>query len=56
MSDSVKFCPSCSSILEIITLHVGGVPTEFWECPEGDWLDPVIVPPSAVAPEPEAES
>lgn len=49
---TVKFCPSCSSILEIITLTVDGEELEFWSCPEGDWLDPVHVEKAAT---PESE-
>jgi len=52
----MEFCPICSDVLEIITLNVQGQPVEFWSCPTGDWLDPVIMPENAVEPEPGAES
>lgn len=45
----MEFCPSCSEVLEITTLNIQGQPVEFWSCPTGDWLDPVIVPTSVVS-------
>lgn len=42
-----RFCPSCADVLQIVTYNVSGVPTKFWECPEGDWLEPYIEPSSS---------
>lgn len=41
---NIRFCPGCASVLGQVTLVVAGVPTLFWECPEGDWLEPVAQP------------
>lgn len=48
-----KFCPICGEILVLVDHQMpDGTPYQQWECPEGDWYDPL----SRIAPDATAEA
>lgn len=53
---SVKRCPSCAEAMTQVTYIINGESIMFWECPEGDWEEPVDAGLDSAPGSPEVES
>jgi hypothetical protein len=53
---TVKRCPSCAEVMVQVPYIINGESIMFWECPEGDWEEPVNSAPISATEETEAES